>query len=375
MFVAWNPNINPLCTNLARLIGNYICLSRPDGLLTPNITLPNAGALATASVWPRVVPTIEAQLPRAPGTLTGCTQYTNYRDAVEMDSFYQPQFREYSAASNQCRYVASKYGVSVVDLMMWNPSLNTPGTDSMNCTLAPGYSYCARLGNTTIPSPPTKACIPANSTLIPQGTTSSCNCYTVITGYDVDVMDCEILAEDQKITLASLQSWNPWLAGSLTACKNALFSGLEGGADRQVCVGTGAGSSLSSPLSTTSPSSSSARTDTTSNTSTRTTTTTSSAHTPVSSTPGSACVAGTDTGNPNQAGLCSFSCHYGFCPSGPCVCTAYGTLVPSPPTTGVAGYKLAWEDDSYIELCNFVYNHGYYPTGACTTHSDGSPQA
>jgi glucan endo-1,3-alpha-glucosidase len=72
--------------------------------------------------------------------------------------------------------------------------------------------------------------------------------------------------------------------------------------------------------------------------------------------------------------LCSFACHYGYCPAGPCVCLAYGAQVPEPPVTGVAGYPLAGLDASYISLCSYTYNHGYYPTGACTSNPDGSPQ-
>jgi hypothetical protein len=72
MFVAWNPNIDAVCSNLSTLVGMYICLSRPAGLLTPNITVPNATALATATAWPTTYPPVETQLPIAPGTPTGC---------------------------------------------------------------------------------------------------------------------------------------------------------------------------------------------------------------------------------------------------------------------------------------------------------------
>lgn len=85
---------------------------------------------------------------------------------------------------------------------------------------------------------------------------------------------------------------------------------------------------------------------------------TSSAPVPATSTPGSVCISGTATGNPNQTGLCSFACSFGYCPPGPCVCLAYGAQVPKPPITGVAGYPLAGLDASFLGLCSYAYNHG-----------------
>ncbi len=146
MFVAWNPNINAVCSNLMGLVGDYICLSRPDGLLTPNIALPSAAVPATATAWPTFVPTATPQLPLAPGTLTGCASYTNCKDTTEYDNLYQPEFRDYTDVANRCFYVATINDITVGQLLSWNPSLNT---DLSNCTLAEGYSYCVGSGNTS----------------------------------------------------------------------------------------------------------------------------------------------------------------------------------------------------------------------------------
>lgn len=146
MFVAWNPNINTLCTNLAYLIDSYICLSRPDGIPTPNMTLPGAGSLANATAWPSVAPTSEAQLPKALGTLTNCTAYQNHKDATILDSFYQPQFATTTNMANRCFYVAAKHEITVDQLLAWNPSLSS---EPSNCTLAAGFSYCVRNGNSS----------------------------------------------------------------------------------------------------------------------------------------------------------------------------------------------------------------------------------
>jgi len=93
-----------------------------------------------------------------------------------------------------------------------------------------------------------------------------------------------------------------------------------------------------------------------------TTTTTTASSSPSST---GTCIAGSGTGN--YAGLCSFCCNFGYCPPGPCTCTAYGNPVPTPPTTGVNGVPIAGEDASYDGLCSFACNHGYCPPTACTT--------
>ncbi|KAK3332585.1 hypothetical protein B0T19DRAFT_439410 [Cercophora scortea] len=385
MFVAWNPNINVVCSNLLGLVGDYICLSRPDGLLTPNITLPSAAVPATATAWPTFVPTPTPQLPLAPGTVTGCTSYRNYKDTTVYDNFYQPKIPLDTDLANNCYFVAAFYDITFDQLQAWNPSLN--GTDTSNCTFAAGYSYCVENGNTPLPGPTDlRACLDTDPTLIPSSTIATYDCFTEIKGYDNGSLDCTLLTHGFDITVENLQTWNPWLAGDLATCDTALYIGLGSQDTRQVCVGNGtvtstASSSTTGPTSTTSSLSSKSSSTVTPLTSTSTSTTqpptistTTSTTAPATSSPGSVCILGTDTGNPNQTGLCSFACHYGYCPPGPCVCTAYGAQVAPPPNTGVAGFKLAWEDSSYVGLCSYVYDHGYYPTGACTTNADGSPQ-
>ncbi|KAK4032564.1 hypothetical protein C8A01DRAFT_20367 [Parachaetomium inaequale] len=144
MFVAWNPNIDAVCSNLHRLVGMYICLSRPVGLLTPNITVPDATAPATATAWPTIYPPDETQLPMAPGTLTGCQRYVNYRDVAIQDSFYQPEAVLFTEMGNHCTFVAMDNDILLDDLLSWNPSLN-----EANCALAAGYSYCVSSSNSS----------------------------------------------------------------------------------------------------------------------------------------------------------------------------------------------------------------------------------
>lgn len=83
------------------------------------------------------------------------------------------------------------------------------------------------------------------------------------------------------------------------------------------------------------------------------------------------CIAGTVIGN--FAGLCAYSCQYGYCPPGACICTKMGPPKTKPTSLNVQGYPAADLDENYLGLCAFNCNYGYYgycPPSACAT----SPQ-
>ncbi|KAK4097654.1 glycoside hydrolase family 18 protein [Parathielavia hyrcaniae] len=71
-------------------------------------------------------------------------------------------------------------------------------------------------------------------------------------------------------------------------------------------------------------------------------------------------------GPDNFRGLCSFTCSYGYCPSGACVCTNNGGARTKPNSTGVRGYP-ANGDANYGGLCSFACNFGFCPEHACST--------
>jgi hypothetical protein len=86
----------------------------------------------------------------------------------------------------------------------------------------------------------------------------------------------------------------------------------------------------------------------------------------LSSGSGSFCIAG--AGDGNLAGLCSFSCNYGFCPSNACTCTKKGRQVTPPAISNTLGLSVAGQDIAlYSGLCEFTCSHGYCPSGACTS--------
>lgn len=72
------------------------------------------------------------------------TNYTNYIDTAVYYRIYQPQSPVNLDVVNRCYYVAAAHGITVAQLLAWNPSLNA---NQSPCTLAAGYSYYVRNGN------------------------------------------------------------------------------------------------------------------------------------------------------------------------------------------------------------------------------------
>lgn len=89
---------------------------------------------------------------------------------------------------------------------------------------------------------------------------------------------------------------------------------------------------------------------------------------PTSTGGGQSCNGGTNAPDksPNMAGICSFSCSRGYCPSDVCVCTSTGTPETAPDTFP-SGCPLEAENESYKGLCKFSCMRGYCPPAACTT--------
>jgi hypothetical protein len=82
------------------------------------------------------------------------------------------------------------------------------------------------------------------------------------------------------------------------------------------------------------------------------------------------CIEGVGVGN--YAGLCSFACSYGYCPLGACTCTRMGKQVPLPtkedtPGFGTVGFPAEGLDATYSGLCSFNCHYGFCPPGACGT--------
>lgn len=214
-FYFLNPDINSDCTNL--YLGLAYCIA-PVGSIstysgypttTPYITLTSTSyataALATLTSWTLPPVAVQSQLPVAPDSLSGCVAYQNYIDPIAIAPEYMDTVPSANMTLpeliNDCGYVAATYDVNTTQLMDWNPSLGTNYTD---CTLQPGYSYCA-LRNLTDQQPLSKssgqvhACwsrlFSANDhSLVPScsywnatmaGTSSQCDCFATVYGSSI----------------------------------------------------------------------------------------------------------------------------------------------------------------------------------------------
>lgn len=78
------------------------------------------------------IPTVELDLPLASSTLNGCDTYYNYRDIADDTSVNKTASRIRSS----CWYMASIYGVTIDQLLTWNPSLTLD-----QCILSSGSRY------------------------------------------------------------------------------------------------------------------------------------------------------------------------------------------------------------------------------------------
>ncbi|OOO12854.1 Peptidoglycan-binding lysin domain-containing protein [Aspergillus oryzae] len=105
-----------------------------------------------------------------------------------------------------CRDLALDNGISVEDLVKWNPSFEK---DMNNCTVWSAYSYCVKkYENSTSTQFTWTYCLRIDAT--EAGTVSECNYFTSINGYD---------------------------AGG--DCDTALWANLSSTASRAVCIGVG----------------------------------------------------------------------------------------------------------------------------------------
>jgi hypothetical protein len=69
----------------------------------------------------------------------------------------------------------------------------------------------------------------------------------------------------------------------------------------------------------------------------------------------------------NFAGICDYTCYYGYCPIGACHCLTMGKPRDRPVWTGVKGYPAAGLGSSYGGLCAMACGLGNCMTGACST--------
>ena len=193
-FYILNPEINEKCTNLE--LGVAYCVEPVGDIQTypgytvsggPTITVPPVTfssvntAIPTNTGDPGFIYT-SSLLPKASDTISTCDTYLNFNDS--------------SDSRSDCSYNAFANQVTTNQLLEWNPSLSS---NLSTCNLQSGYSYCVELTNTTskvrlhsfskrmliaTASTSSNGCLSVNSTTIESGTTSTCQCFMIVHGYD-----------------------------------------------------------------------------------------------------------------------------------------------------------------------------------------------
>jgi hypothetical protein len=116
--LTWNPNINPLCTNIDSMHGNQICISPPGRSLEDVTTITDAPPTTT-----QPAPTA---VPRPPNAKAESHQ--------QCASWYEIQAGDY------CQLISVQNGIEVRDFFFLNPSVDDP--DCTNLWLE--TSYCVK---------------------------------------------------------------------------------------------------------------------------------------------------------------------------------------------------------------------------------------
>lgn len=249
-----NAGLNSNCTNL--FAQESYCVepvgdinSYPGYTNNPNIgnLTGTAGSFSSFS-GATYIPPLFAGFNRtlANRTVATCGDYLDGAD-------YQDDLTGTFYASN-CELAASVYGITVANLLTWNPSLgaNATGSSAAACAFNPAFWYCAGYGgdypdpvNDTVPDDGSSATATATATSAPTppaptqtGEPADCNAWYVAKSGDT----CATPEGLYGITHAQFLAWNPAVSSD---CSSGFW------VDEAYCVGT-ASSSSSLPSSTTS---------------------------------------------------------------------------------------------------------------------------
>lgn len=227
--VSWNPEVGPLCGNIAKLAskGMTLCVSNPGGeWVDPNpppyptstttqwsLTITDSGkpfsAFPSATPIPTLLPNMDYITPFANGSWLNCDVYMSPPVALDIiNGTYSCKMSSAEVASprsvkigadvyiDACADVAAAYGITVDDLLLWNPGINTTGGFEDPCELSFTYKYCVT----------PKASLPTDTTT-----------FCVFPAQAEPAWTCDIYAQWYNITKAAFATWNPSVG---TDCSN-----------------------------------------------------------------------------------------------------------------------------------------------------------
>ncbi|CAF9932024.1 MAG: hypothetical protein ALECFALPRED_005146 [Alectoria fallacina] len=207
--IAYNPSINPDCTNL--LSGESVCLSPAGGVYTPTFiagaTVTQTGSYASATV-------------SAPGPIP-------YGTTAQCGKYYQCN------PGDNCQQISLNTSITLSLFEAINPNINAGCSNLM-----PGFYYCVfptqdwnATASTSNGTMMTSVYVTAPAPT-PTDTTSSCYAWHVVVSGDT----CAKIETSYGITFAQFQDWNPSID---TACSKLLLS-------EAYCVSGPGSSSISS---------------------------------------------------------------------------------------------------------------------------------
>jgi LysM repeat protein len=178
--IAYNPAINPACSNTDLTNGTVICLSPAFGTYTPTTI---AGVTPTGSA------TYANSTASAPGAVASGT-------TLECGKWYKAN------SGDTCSVISVAYNIAVSLFKLINPSIDS-GCDN----ITPGLYYCVQpvAGWNTTASNTTTAAVVTPPGPTPTGTTSQCYEWYVVQPNDT----CSIIEASFGITFAQIVQWNP----------------------------------------------------------------------------------------------------------------------------------------------------------------------
>ncbi|OAL51442.1 hypothetical protein IQ07DRAFT_566073 [Pyrenochaeta sp. DS3sAY3a] len=215
-FLSWNVNINQLCSNLDRFIGDSFCVSNPYG----DFSIPDK-PIVTAVPTPVPVPGDVA-----PNVTSRCAQ------------FYRID------AGDDCSTVTLKFNILLKDFYFLNPMLDTGCTNlwlnASYCVQPVGdiTTYPGYVGSTTATLPPFTAgprisltpevnfpIADPDQIIIPMANDTRVDCwiYTWLNDTSPDSVDCWGIADAAGINREEFVLWNPSLNKYEPGVENATY--------------------------------------------------------------------------------------------------------------------------------------------------------
>ncbi|KAH8682066.1 hypothetical protein BX600DRAFT_544497 [Xylariales sp. PMI_506] len=174
--VSWNPEVGGSCDNIVNMMESVICVSNPGGTwinpssssATTSSTSTNTIHMTPFSMFPSQTTIVAANytiIPWANGTRTDCQYYLDPPVLTNQST---------NTTSFLCTDAALAYGITLNELLEWNPSLPS----GSSCTMDSGEQYC--VGTYITQANATATCVEYELTV------PGYDCYTFSNLYGVD---------------------------------------------------------------------------------------------------------------------------------------------------------------------------------------------